>query len=135
MEKCSWNERRSGESGGEGHQDRPGREEGGVGRGCGREEGKEEGGKKGGKRDRAIALQENFKNKLMIGPRGGPPCFDFVAIRPVGCSEKVSSYTRTRKSAFYFFGKLYFRMAFRKPFLNGQREKTEGFEREKESKG
>ena len=103
--------------------------------GCGREEGKEEGGKKGGKRDRAIALQENFKNKLMIGPRGGPPCFDFVAIRPVGCSEKVSSYTRTRKSAFYFFGKLYFRRAFRKLFLNGQHEKTEGCEREKESKG
>ena len=85
-----------------GHQDRPGREEGGTGV-CGREEGKEEGGKKGGKRDRAIALQENFeKRKLMIGPHGGPRCFDFVAIRPFGCSEKVLSYTRTCKSAFYF---------------------------------
>ena len=58
----------------------------------------------GGKRDRAIALQENFeKRKLMIGPHGGPRCFDFVAIRPFGCSEKVLSYTRTCKSAFYFF--------------------------------
>ena len=93
-------------------------------------------GKEGGKRDRAIALQETFKKKkLMIGPHDGPRCFDFVAIRPSECSEKVSSYTRTRKSAFYFFGKLYFRMAFRKLFLNGQREKTEGCEREKENKG
>ena len=49
--------------------------------------------------------------------------------------EKKIKYTRTRKSAFYFSGKLYFRMAFRKLFLNGQREKTEGCKREKESKG
>ena len=49
--------------------------------------------------------------------------------------EKKIKYTRTRKSAFYFSGKLYFRMAFRKLFLNGQREKTEGCEREKENKG
>ena len=49
--------------------------------------------------------------------------------------EKKTKDTRTRKSAFYSFGKLYFRRAFRKPFLDGQCETTEGCEREKESKG
>ena len=33
---------------------------------------------------------------------------------------------------FIFCGKLYFRMAFRKLFVNGQCEETEGFKREKE---
>ena len=72
--------------------------------------------------------KNNYTGIFICQARG--PRYPFIVK-----NEKKTKYTRTRKSTFYFFGKIYFWRAFRKPFLNGQREKTEGCEREKESKG
>ena len=89
--------------------------------------------------DRPLAVNDRVlqKDKDARLEIAGVFCMNFTITHQHAAeqAQKKTKYTRTRKSAFYFFGKLYFRRAFRKPFLNGQHEKTEGCEREKESKG